>query len=70
MVKIYVKYMNKLEEPQLDMMMFVLPRGSYYYNLDEYIIKYALDNDKPQHPEYIMDDNSCKIFNYFVKMCK
>lgn len=52
------------------MMMFVLPRGSYYYNLDEYIIKYALDNDKPYHPEYIMDDNSCKIFNYFVKMCR
>lgn len=51
------------------MMMFVLPRGSYY-NLDEYIIKYALDNDKPYHPEYIMDDNSCKIFNYFVKMCR
>ena len=47
MVKIYVKYMNKLEDPLLDMMMFVLPRGSYYYNLDEYIIKYALDNDKP-----------------------
>ena len=22
------------------------------------------------HPEYIMDDNSCKIFNYFIKMCK
>lgn len=26
---------------------FILPGGSYYYNFDEYIISYAVKNDKP-----------------------
>lgn len=26
---------------------FILPGGSYYYNFDEYIISYAIKNDKP-----------------------
>lgn len=26
---------------------FIIPGGTYYYNLDEYVIKYAIKNDKP-----------------------
>lgn len=26
---------------------FIVPGGTYWYNLDEYVIKYAIDNNKP-----------------------
>ena len=26
---------------------FILPGGTYYYNFDEYVINYAIKNDKP-----------------------
>lgn len=44
--------MDKVGYSKLDYILdkcdgFILPGGSYYYNFDEYVIKYALDNNKP-----------------------